>query len=916
MKKKTFSTSIPAWVLCLATEHNRIYGLVKGFTEYQHRKAGPQASTPMAPGGALGALEPRARSPPVAQGRDHGGSCAEEHKAQHRILSMLTSDLTATITELPAGSRRGGAASLRQKHLDAYESLSFPAYPRTKVDTTAGFELPRTFIDADAPLSARKWNLALSLKATPHELEQKPSEAFSQYMRAASSSEDGPEHAPAQDGADPNKRTRRPSAVMRHNVEMAKLMGGEAAKQKLRHELEGLEEKEPPQQLSVPSTRPSREAKPPHGAAPVTPASANPAKAATKKETAKGGGGGNGGNGGGGGGGGCGANGKAPAQAQQGPHGSHLPLIHSVPASLAEAPLVTLNAAVITVLAAGAKVPSELKVSARPQLGVLLGRAGKCGKEGSDGSSKRKRRPPSWFDAAEEDADDADRPAPQKRRRAVAAVTASLSDSKRAAAGHGRTVARVGVLGIVAPRPVRTPSSSSNAALMPPPSSEKSPRPRTTPSSREKHEGSDKRDRQWREREEASEAFQIHFGDLPSPRCIEVVRPKQVMLPGWRILPPSGAGSGGSGCLGVESCSGVESGSEVEAHAGEGETYDTSDAAYERRHARTLERAISAARAVARAMATQERQRHQSSGGAPPCESQRGPTAAEVAAEEWRFRPSELAALCAAAKMEWPEADDASVSDTDAAATKAATAGFFGTGGANRGADGDAKRAADTSADTSADAKRDTAADTLPDASEPSSVDERKKSPICDSVAPADETARIDETARDEPPLTEALEAEKLEVEKLEETLWKGKVLESPLEDTFVKKSHSEQSGDLRSSLCLDADHMSRSMAFSSLENAMESRSMSTSTMASGYDCMHEHVDVSMSMSTSTMASGDDSMSGSLTSGEQPCFELASEGLKGLKEADYHQGDDHVDVAHKGHDGRCQYMNMAADDII
>ena len=33
------------------------------------------------------------------------------------------------------------------------------------------------------------------------------------------------------------------------------------------------------------------------------------------------------------------------------------------------------------------------------------------------------------------------------------------------------------------------------------------------------------------------DAFQVYFGDLPSPRMIEVVKAKEVQLPSWRALP-------------------------------------------------------------------------------------------------------------------------------------------------------------------------------------------------------------------------------------------------------------------------------------------------------------------------------------------------------------------------------------------
>ena len=57
--------------------------------------------------------------------------------------------------ELVAGSRRG-EKSMRALNLAAYEVASFPPYPEAPPPDEA-FALPAVFIDADAPLSARKW---------------------------------------------------------------------------------------------------------------------------------------------------------------------------------------------------------------------------------------------------------------------------------------------------------------------------------------------------------------------------------------------------------------------------------------------------------------------------------------------------------------------------------------------------------------------------------------------------------------------------------------------------------------------------------------------------------------------------------------------------------------------------------------
>jgi hypothetical protein len=56
--------------------------------------------------------------------------------------------------DLPA-SRRGNS-NVRQRTMSAYESLCFPEFPAEAVGA-ADFEMPRSVLDRDAPLSARKW---------------------------------------------------------------------------------------------------------------------------------------------------------------------------------------------------------------------------------------------------------------------------------------------------------------------------------------------------------------------------------------------------------------------------------------------------------------------------------------------------------------------------------------------------------------------------------------------------------------------------------------------------------------------------------------------------------------------------------------------------------------------------------------
>lgn len=90
----------------------------------------------------------------------------------------------------------------------------------------------------------------------------------------------------------------------------------------------------------------------------------------------------------------------------------------------------------------------------------------------------------------------------------------------------------------------------------------------------------------------AEDAFQVYVGDLPSPRIIEVVRPKELQVPQWRRI--------------ASPCRGEDGNLDDDAESSED---DIADETYERRHLRTLERAITAARTVARKLAAQERQK-------------------------------------------------------------------------------------------------------------------------------------------------------------------------------------------------------------------------------------------------------------------------------------------------------------------
>ena len=276
---------------------------------------------------------------------------------------------------------------------------------------------------------------------------------------------------------------------------------------------------------------------------------------------------------------------------------------------------------------------------------------------------------------------------------------------------------------------------------MPPPpltaanSTEKSPRHREggTPRDRGSQDKarSEERERR-RERERAdrmgettvgADAFEISFGDLPSPRVIEVIRAKEIVLPSWRLvatdlLPPSfnrpKTKNGAKGKTNGKVEHPPAQNGDCDDDSGEED--DGDDETFERRHVRTLERAIAAARTVAREMALKARQKQQEQqpAGKPsdgragkPSDGKAGkPSDGPLSPnggnkpmtdeEEWRFRPSELAALFAAQRLSGAELLGLN------GGSSSGSAGFFGRGGANRNRDRDRAEEEEGKADGSA----------------------------------------------------------------------------------------------------------------------------------------------------------------------------------------------------------------------
>ena len=176
-----------------------------------------------------------------------------------------------------------------------------------------------------------------------------------------------------------------------------------------------------------------------------------------------------------------------------------------------------------------------------------------------------------------------------------------------------------------------------------------------------------------------ADAFEISFGDLPSPRVIEVIRAKEIHLPQWRILPSAqtpralaGKKEKASAAAAAPEDDGDE-GNESDDDRGDDETYM-------RRHTQTLERAMRAAISVARALAQKSREKEAAAVAKPSEGASSNMTEEERANFEERFRPSELAALFAAQRMDGAELLELEKEGT----TAAGAAGFFGRGGANR----------------------------------------------------------------------------------------------------------------------------------------------------------------------------------------------------------------------------------------
>ena len=573
-------------------------------------------------GGYREAAQPVTKDQEPAQEATFGEQASPVPSSRHKAREEFWS----SAPQIVEGCRRGDSA--RRQYTNAYKECKFPSCP-VGVEHEE-FSLPKGIVDNQAPLSARKWELALSLVTFAKRLAAKRQDIHGRLFNGHT------EQAEEYD----QKRVRRPTAIMRQNVEVARMMGVPGTRQKyISHDAMG-EDKPAPQHLSRPKERPAR-----------TPASKEAIKEESKEAGASGGGS-------------AGAGGvggshrekrsKEPSPGVTGSGGGQkqarsLPVLSQLPPTCIDKGTPITLATVQAVLDVGSPMP-VLPVPSLPPRRV---QAILLAAEPNDG--KRKRRPPGWLDGHTQEGDNgnsdeggeegaaaaaaaaaaallAPRPTQliadskrSKRSPAVNIVHATMVDSRHASAASGGASGGaqyvVTILGIAsqsvnearykAERSLHEPTTPNSS------SAERSPRMRASEPSAWRKE---------RERQE-DDTFQVYFGDLPSPRMIEVVKPKEVQLPSWRVITTADARHAAAG----------DSDSSDE---------DTNDAFFQHRHNRALERAVAAAKVWAAEMARKERSSHGPHGSCKP-DGEGG------ASEEWRHRPSELAALCYAATRQF-----------------------------------------------------------------------------------------------------------------------------------------------------------------------------------------------------------------------------------------------------------------------
>ena len=96
-------------------------------------------------------------APPAPLPDVSGPSSSTETADPAEVLGdARPADIDPLLEEADCGA--GGAAGSRREALKtAYDELTFPPYPTSAAGVEEPFNLPKGFIDAESPLSARKW---------------------------------------------------------------------------------------------------------------------------------------------------------------------------------------------------------------------------------------------------------------------------------------------------------------------------------------------------------------------------------------------------------------------------------------------------------------------------------------------------------------------------------------------------------------------------------------------------------------------------------------------------------------------------------------------------------------------------------------------------------------------------------------
>merc|ERR1719272_183971 len=204
-----------------------------------------QATVSSTVGGYREAAQPGSTNQEPAQGEQEA-EFGEEPSPAPSSRHKAREEFWSSAPQIVEGCRRGDSA--RRQYTNAYEECKFPSYP-VDVLEHGEFSVPDGIVDNQAPLSARKWELALNLATFAKRLAAKRHDMHGRLFNGNTDQAEEYDH----------KRVRRPTAIMRQNVEVARMMGVPGTRQKhISHEALG-EDKPTPQHLSRPKERPAPE---------------------------------------------------------------------------------------------------------------------------------------------------------------------------------------------------------------------------------------------------------------------------------------------------------------------------------------------------------------------------------------------------------------------------------------------------------------------------------------------------------------------------------------------------------------------------------------------------------------------------------------------------------------------------------